>query len=271
MAQRFGPWSAAVVEGVANVLGESNTGLTGTEIAQLLSAAGVQDLYPSETKRHRLREALLARQAADQASNCVIRFITEAMSPVRYASAPTRFNGRQDALNEVLVHVGLRVLDTGKLARGPVASTLSEAAKHANALRAELRRRGTHQQVLAYCTEEIFAKNAFHASLEATKSIADRLRKMTGQSLDGGRLVDAVLTAGQSGVPTVMINAMGTQSEIDEQKGFANIVRGVFSMFRNPVAHDPRINRTVGDDDLLELLTTVSMIHRRLDSATVTP
>jgi hypothetical protein len=42
-------------------------------------------------------------------------------------------------------------------------------------------------------------------------------------------------------------------------------------MFRNPVAHDPRLKRTVADDELLELLTTLSMIHRRLDDARTTP
>lgn len=270
-SQRFAPWPTGVVKVVADVLGATETGLSGSEIAQLLSAAGVQDIYPSGSKKDRLREALLARQAADRASNCIIRFITEAMSPVRYTAVPTRFTRLKDALNEALVHVGLRVIDTGQIARGPAASTLSEAAKHANALHTELQRCGTHQHVLTYCTEEILAKNAFHASLEATKSVADRLRKMTGQSLDGGRLVDAVLTAGQNGTPRVMINSMDSPSEVDEQKGFANIVRGLFSMFRNPVAHDPRINRTVSDDDLLEVLTTVSMIHRRLDTAAVTP
>jgi uncharacterized protein (TIGR02391 family) len=271
MGERHTAWPTAVVEAVSDVLGATDTGLTGTEIGQLLSASNVPDLYPTESKRHRLREALLARQFKDSASNCIIRFICEAMSPVRYTAKPGLFSTRQDALNEVLVHVGLRVNDQGRIARGASASTLSEAAKHASALRTELRRRGTHQQVLDYCTEEILQKNAFHASLEAAKSVADRLRKMTGQHLDGGRLVDAVLTAGQSGTPNVAINSHSTPSEVDEQKGFANIVRGLFSMFRNPVAHDPRINRTVTDDDLLEVLTTVSMIHRRLDTATVTP
>ena len=42
-------------------------------------------------------------------------------------------------------------------------------------------------------------------------------------------------------------------------------------MFRNPTAHDPRIARTVTSDELLEILTTISMIHRRLDHATVHP
>lgn len=271
MGERFPGWPSAVVEMVADVLGATDTGLTAAEIGQLLAATNVPDPYPSDTKRHRLREALLARQAKDQASNCIIRFIAEAMAPVRYTAKPGLFTARQDALNEVLVHVGLRVNDQGKIVRGVSVSTLSEAAKHASALRTELRRRGTHQQVLDYCTDEILAKNAFHASLEATKSVADRLRKMTGHHLDGNRLVDAVLTAGQNGTPSVAINAHRTPSELDEQKGFANIVRGLFSMYRNPVAHDPRINRKVTDDDLLEVLTTVSMIHRRLDTASVTP
>jgi hypothetical protein len=124
--------------------------------------------------------------------------------------SPDLSPARQDALNEVLVHAGLRVNDQGKIARGVSVSTLSEAAKHASAPRTELRRRGTHQQVLAYCTEEILAKNALRASLEASKSVADRLRKMTGQHLDGARLVDAVLTAGQSGAPNVAIYSHST-------------------------------------------------------------
>lgn len=37
-------------------------------------------------------------------------------------------------------------------------------------------------------------------------------------------------------------------------------------MYRNPVAHDPRILRAVSDTELLELLTTLSMMHRRPDT-----
>jgi hypothetical protein len=41
-------------------------------------------------------------------------------------------------------------------------------------------------------------------------------------------------------------------------------------MYRTPVAHHPRLTRTVTDDELLECLTTLSMVHRRLDQARVT-
>jgi uncharacterized protein (TIGR02391 family) len=86
---------------------------------------------------------------------------------------------------------------------------------------------------------------------------------------DGAVLVDATLMLGQAGVPRVAINTLSSQTERDEQKGFANLIKGVFGMYRNPTAHDPRINRPVSDDELLEVLTTLSIVHRRLDQATV--
>ena len=42
-------------------------------------------------------------------------------------------------------------------------------------------------------------------------------------------------------------------------------------MYRNPAPHDPRLSRLVGDEELLELLTTLSMVHRRLDAARTQP
>ncbi|MFI7351849.1 TIGR02391 family protein [Streptomyces sp. NPDC049936] len=251
------------------MLGDTDHGLTGREIGQLLAVVKVSDV-DGGNKRDRLAGALLAQQARQGASNCVIAFIKAAMTPVRYVQQPHTFSRRQDDLNEVLVHVGLRVNDQGQVARGPAAATLSEAARHASSLRAELRRRSTHSEVLRYCTLEILAKNSFHASLEAVKSVADRLRQLTGQGLDGARLVDAVLMPGH-GTARVAINANVTGPELDEQKGLANLVKGLFSMYRNPAAHEPRLHRTVTDEELLELLTTLSMVHRRLDGAHVTP
>jgi uncharacterized protein (TIGR02391 family) len=268
MGERFPPWDHNVVQGVANVLGATDTGLSGTEIGQMLAALGIPDPGAGITKRHRLGSALVTQQARNQAANCVIRFITEAMAPVRYTETPGLRTLRQDALNETLVFVGLRVGENGKLVRGPQATTLSDAAKHANNLRAELRRRDTHPDVLRYCTDEILTRNTFHAQLEATKSVFDKLRTRTGLTDDGAKLVDAALALGKSGVPALAINSLATPTERDEQTGLANLIKGLSGMFRNPVAHDPRLRRTIADDELLELLTTLSMIHRRLDAAT---
>nr|WP_240529882.1 TIGR02391 family protein [Streptomyces mangrovisoli] len=104
----------------------------------------------------------------------------------------------------------------------------------------------------------------------STSPAADRLQQPAGEHLDGARLVDAVLMPGR-GTARAAINANVTGPELDEQKGLANLLKGLFSMYRNPAAHEPRLHRTVTDGELLELLTTLSMVHRRLDGAHVTP
>jgi hypothetical protein len=59
------------------------------------------------------------------------------------------------------------------------------------------------------------------------------------------------------------------QPHRDEQTGFANLGKDLARMFRNAVACDPRALRAVTDTQLFELMTTPSMVHRRLDAAMV--
>ena len=76
------------------------------------------------------------------------------------------------------------------------------------------------------------------------------------------------MALGKSGVPRLAINSLMTVTERDEQTGLANLVKGLHNLYRNPTAHDPRLNRTITGDELLEVLTVVSMVHRRLDGVT---
>jgi len=47
------------------------------------------------------------------------------------------------------------------------------------------------------------------------------------------------------------------------------MMKGVFSTFRNPVAHAPKINWATSRADALDMLTLASMLHRRLDTAII--
>lgn len=58
-------FNEANLEQVCNVLGDTSTGLTGSEIGRYLGECGINDPMPSMTKRIRLYEALVARQRAD--------------------------------------------------------------------------------------------------------------------------------------------------------------------------------------------------------------
>ena len=266
---RLPPFTSDVLRGIADVLGATSGGLKGKEIAHILAQVRVPDTDPTMTKRHRLFNALAARQNRDEAGNCVVAFMKEAMAPVRYRNDHAEFARLQGELNEVLIYAGLRIADSGGVARakGGAATTLGQAAERAGAIRAELRRRDTHPELLRYCTTELLQRNNFHALLEAAKSIPDRIRNLTGLTLDGAPLVAATLTYKNG--PVLAINAGRTSTDRSEQSGFANLVTGLLGLYRNPTAHDPKLRRTVTDDDLLEALTTMSMVHRRLDRATV--
>jgi uncharacterized protein (TIGR02391 family) len=266
-------WQSGVVEAVCEVLASTDwPGLTNTDIDRLLRMLGIADISPGANKRSRLWSALMTRQQADQASNCIIRFITEAMAPARYLNDHARFEALRAALTEALSLVGLKVTDRGQVARAAAtANTLDEVAKLAGRLRNELGRRGVHLEVVKYCEEELLRKSMFHAVFEATKGLSERLRRLSGSTLDGSELVDYCFGA-KAGTPVIRINAFRTESETSEHRGFANLLKGVFGTFRNPPAHTPRATAgwSISEPDTLDLFSTLSLLHRRLDNAAIT-
>ncbi|MFD6563086.1 TIGR02391 family protein [Micromonospora profundi] len=129
-----------------------------------------------------------------------------------------------------------------------------------------------HTQVVHYCEEELLRQSLSHAVFEATKGVSDRLRQMTGLTADGADLVDQCFGA-RSAIPLVRINAYSTDSQTSEHRGFANLLKGTFGMFRNPPAHMPRATTgwALTEPDALDLFSLLSLIHRRLDNAQVQP
>ena len=53
------------LQAICDVLADTYTGLTGSEIYQLLSQLSIPDINPTMTKRHRLFSALVAKQKQD--------------------------------------------------------------------------------------------------------------------------------------------------------------------------------------------------------------
>ena len=264
-------FDADIIQGVADVLGETAEGLTGAQIDQALAQAGIPNVSPGITKRRRIFNALAAHQNKHGNGKSLVAFVNTTMAPVRYRDEPALHALRMAELNEVLIYAGLAVNDKGDVVKlkGGAASTLDEAAQRAGSIRSELRRRGTHRRVLDYCTDELLRNSNFHAMLEASKSIPARLREMAGGQGDGATLADTALSPGKG--PLVAINDGVSETDRAEQAGFANLAKGILGMFRNPTAHDPRLHREVTDDELLEALTMMSMVHRRLDAARCAP
>lgn len=256
------------LQAIADALGHTDDGLTGSEISHLLASAKIKDVDPAQTKRHRLYNAFACDQNSRQNRTHIVAFIRKSMKPARFMRTPERFEPMRLNLNRALSFAGLAIDEDGTLISAEKSRTLSEAERRAQDLRSNLVSRGVHADVLKFCRSELLADNYFHAVLEAVKSVADKLRVRTGLTDDGATLVDRAFSGP---MPILAINPLRSKSQQDEQKGFANLLKGTFGMFRNPTAHEARINWNMSKEDAEDLLSLVSLIHRRIDSAVMPP
>jgi uncharacterized protein (TIGR02391 family) len=124
--------------------------------------------------------------------------------------------------------------------------------------------------VLRFCKAELLQENYFHAVFEATKSVADKIREKAGLTSDGADLVEKAFGLGQTNTPKLALNTLQTESEQSEHKGFANLLKGMFGMFRNVTAHVPKIKWTINEEDAIDSLTLASLLHRKLDKCVAT-
>jgi uncharacterized protein (TIGR02391 family) len=127
--------------------------------------------------------------------------------------------------------------------------------------------RKVHADVLAFCRAELLKENYFHAVFEAMKSIAAKMRSISGLTSDGAQLVQDAFTPSGAQSSVLAINALVTETEKGEQRGFANLLIGLFGTIRNPLAHTPKIEWEMSEQDALDILTTASLVHRKLDKA----
>lgn len=249
---------------IAEILVEA---ATHRELTALFAQSGITE-KGGTPRWERILLALSARQQADGCGNNVGAFIQEVLDPARFSSREDQYNDIRDQLNEILAFSGLHLGDKGKLKSIDSAATISEAQERAGRLRRELTARKVHPDVLAFCNPELVDQNYFHAVFEATKSVAEKIRSRSGLTADGSILVDEAFGGTQ---PRLAINSLQSETQQSEQRGFVNLLKGMFGTFRNVTAHAPKVTWPIKETDALDLLTLVSYLHRRIDGAARTP
>lgn len=258
------PFPSGDLEALCKVLADTNTGLTGSEIAHTLAQIGVVDTDPMMTKWKRLYNALADEQNKRHAGNKVLSFIAKALQPTRYINNIERYESILRCVNTVLVFHGLEFRDDGIFHTVKPVSSLSEAEKRARKFKSSVSDRNLHSDLLRFCSAELLQENYFHAVLEATKSVASKIRSMTGLSSDGSQLIDDAFGGPN---PILKINTFKTNTERSEQRGFVNLAKGLFGTFRNPTAHAPKIEWNLEEQDALDLFTLASYVLRRIDNS----
>lgn len=262
MAIKIKYLQASSVEGICKILGESENGLSSSVISQYLRELRIDDVDTYNAKWKKLYHALINNQNITQSSNAILNFIKHAMKPARYVNDISLFEYRRYELNKILAFEGYQISEKGGLVKIENAMTIPEARTKANNLRTKLELRNTHSTVFLYCKEELLSENYFHSVLEAVKSVFDRIREISNLKNDGVILIDSAF-GGES--PLLIINNFISESEKSEHKGFLNLLKGLYGMFRNPTAHEVKIKWEIIEEDALDIMSIVSYCHKRLD------
>lgn len=248
----------AVLTAIAKVLGEAGTG---SDIDRVFHDREITDGSGESTKWKRLYWVFHHVQRRDGCANAILGFIAAYLAPARFSNRADQFEAHRSNLNTILAFVGLEFGKDGKFRRTKVAATLDEAEARVRTIRAKFSGRSIHPEVLKYCRVELMQDNYFHAVFEAVKGLAQRIRDMSGSTLDGAALVDQVFSVDK---PMLALNSLQTETERSEHKGFAMLLKGCFGAVRNPLAHEPKIVWQ-GEEDAADYLSLISLLHRKLD------
>ncbi|MEA3188727.1 MAG: hypothetical protein QOD99_2557 [Chthoniobacter sp.] len=266
MPQKESPFSEVDLGTLAKCL---DGAATHKELGSLIRDVGLHECGDGSgySKWQRIYNALAHAQNQTRTGNLAMKFIQTALSPKRFLNRAGEFDSLRTVVNEILAFRGWHLHGNGKF--GPVvkATTIDEAKERAARLRSELERRRVHADVLAFCRAELLQENYFHAVLEATKSVSEKLRAKTSLTGDAGELAMKTLSLGQAGMPFLAFNPLVTETDKSEQSGLMNLFIGMFGAFRNVTAHGPKVNWVITEHDALDLMTLASMLHRRLDAA----
>jgi uncharacterized protein (TIGR02391 family) len=259
MTKSFDP---TTLRTISIIIGEEV--LTHREITEQFHNAGIIDNGEGTNKPDRIYYSLKARQLQDGCANNALNFILRVLSPNRYTNE-NDFEKHRTSLNEKLLYEGIEIDKSGKARIVDKARTISEAKARSFKIKEKVHGIGIHTDIVPYCESEWLGENYFHAILEITKSVADKLRQKSGYSNDGAALVDNCFGLGSDRKPMLAFNLLQSESEVSQHTGFANFIKGFFSMYRNPKAHDPKLLEDTQLTEMTEVLVVATIIQNKLD------
>lgn len=256
------------IEQIAHIMGDTDGGFKGGEIGHHLAQCSMNDPDPGLTKWKRLYNAFCDATNKSDSTNAIFQFIQHCMEPAQGLSNPERYGWMRFELNKVLMLVGIEIRDDGQYYPVSKAQSLGEVQRRTKELREKLTGYGAHSKVLRCCRDELLAQDYFHAVQEAAKSLCDRVRTMSGLTMDGATLFNTAFAVGN---PYIAYNSLRTSSEQNQQNGLKEMLCGVIHMIRNVTAHELRIHWDVNEKDAVDILTQISYLHKLLDVCITVP
>ena len=281
MSQIFRSLDQQQLKALCGVVVHTSQGLTKSELTVLLGQCGICAVDDGSSrsqwgytiglnKRDWLYNCLATEINNSHSLSKVFSFLQAALNPARYTSVDSRQQYRYllEETNKILLFAGLLIDQSGRLKEVSQAHTLTEVDQRVNRLKKALYDRAIHSEVQKYCVEDYLRADYYDAVFEAAKGLAERVRQISGLTMDGGALFQ---TAFSQNKPYIFFNAMKTESERSEFIGLKELLEAIFHLVRNPAAHTPKVNWKTDETKALDILTLISFAHKYLDECNRIP
>ncbi|MGJ8729315.1 TIGR02391 family protein [Listeria aquatica] len=258
----------SLIDSISRILGEL---LTGTEITKMFHILELPDFdiienrgYTS-TKWRRIAESVTYHCKEQNSPNALFDVIEYKMRPKDFISIPDVWKTTKQEINSQLIFYGLELSDAGKIQSVVKVETFNEARKRLISFQDRLEPYHIHHEVSKYCEEELLVENYFHAILEASKGLLQRIRDISELDKDGSQLIDEAFIIKR---PIILIrdNMLSTQTEQSEYKGLKSLLHTITYLYRNPQAHETRLYNPKSENDAVTAFSLISLAHQVLDN-----
>jgi len=255
------------IEKITEILGEL---VTGAKITKILAKYNWKD-HDTEsgvrlisTKRKRLETSMIYEIKQHQSVKPLFQLIQEIMNPIYFNNDKDNWNKNLKDINFVLGFYGYELSDGGKIRAIEATTTFTEAVKRSQSLIEKLKAQGVHENVIKYCSPELLNENYFHAILEASKGVLERIRSLTNSSLDGNTLINEAFKTKN---PAIVIegNRLENDNEKSQYQGLKSLLNTICYIYRNPTAHSPKLFNEKSESDAITAFILISLAHQQLD------
>lgn len=257
-------FDAQSIETISRIIGNI---MTGSTITKMLEQLNIEDNSNQSTKWRRLDFVMRETQATYGCGNKVLEIIKYVFHPTSsWFSDNNKYKASINEINKCISFYGYEVQEDGNIHLIKSSKTRTQANERYDLLKSKLIERNIHPQILEFCTQDIVNEDYFSIIFEASKSVYDRIRKMTGINLDGNRLIR---TCFDLKYPIIVFNSLKTDTEKNLYNGLKNILLSIAQIGRNPKAHTPKIYSYDSLDNCLDILNLISFSHKMLDQCTI--
>lgn len=119
----------------------------------------------------------------------------------------------------------------------------------------------TEERLWDYIKRNYIAENYTNAILDSIQYLGDLIRDKSGLEGDGNSLI-GIAFGGEN--PKVKLNQLQTESEKNFQKGIEQILRGIYSAYRNPRSHSKHEDT---EQDANEIIYFINHLVKILDKS----